>query len=62
MEKEKLTVKSALKYLKAGYHLYSIISQKEERFLYQNNLILIVSEQKSLKLNEYDFLSLYPRF
>ncbi|MCR4698107.1 MAG: hypothetical protein K5762_01945 [Bacilli bacterium] len=59
MENLKLNVNQALKYLKASYHLYSIINKKEEDFFYLDDSILVKSELKSFKIKEYDFLSLY---
>ncbi len=59
MEIEKLTVDKAIRFLKAGYHLYTLNKDREERFYYLDNVIVIKSELKTLKINEYDFLSLY---
>ena len=59
MENIKLNVNQALRYLKASYHLYTIIDKKEEDFFYLDETIFVKSELKSFKIKEYDFLSLY---
>mgnify|MGYP006903497510 CR=1 FL=1 len=59
MENEKCNVRDALKYLKAGYHLYSVKGKKKEDYVYLNGKIFLSDENKSVQLGEYDFLSLY---
>lgn len=60
MENSKIDIQKALKYLKAGYSLYSFNSKNiKEEYRLKDNIIFISSENKSLKINEYDFLSLY---
>ncbi len=61
MENQKLKAVDALRYLKAGYTLYIISNRKKELFLYRDSLIMINGENKTLKINEYDFLSLYDQ-
>lgn len=59
MEKQKLNVSEALRYLKTGYPLFILSEGKKERFLYKENHVLLLGENKSIKMNEYDFLALY---
>lgn len=59
MNRDKLNIKEAIKYLKASYQLYAIIDKKEERFLFLNNSFIIKNDQKNIKLNEYEFSNLY---
>ncbi len=59
MEKQKLNVSEALRYLKAGYQLFIFSNNKKELFLYKENTVFLLGENKSIKMNEYDFLSLY---
>ena len=61
MENQKLNADSALRHLKAGYSIYCIIDKKKETFIYKKSLVIVLSENKSLKINEYDFLSLYNK-
>lgn len=59
MENETLKIDTAVRYLKAGYHLYSIIDRREERFLLKNGRILISSVNKTVSIDTYAFKSLY---
>lgn len=59
MKNEKLNSREALRYLKAGYHLYTYKENKKEDFFFREEKIFLSDENKSLKINQYDFLSLY---
>jgi hypothetical protein len=59
MENTKISVAAALRRLKAGYSVYAFIDRRREDFQFQNGNILILSSNKSIRLNEYDFLELY---
>lgn len=59
MEIETLKIDTAIQYLKAGYHLYSIIDRKEERFFLKNGRILISSANKTISIDCYAFKNLY---
>lgn len=58
METDQINTVTALRYLKAGYHL-ALVSKNRENFYFKDNQILIKDENKSLLIKEYDFLSLY---
>ena len=59
MEKQKLNVSESLRYLKAGYQLFILSNGNKESLLYKDETILLFGGHKSIKMNEYDFLSLY---
>lgn len=56
---EKIQIDKALKLLKAGYNLYTINNHIREEFSIKDSYIIIKSENKSIKINSYDFLSIY---
>ena len=59
MKLEKLTQKEALKYLKAGYHLYALLQGRKVLFLRLQDKILSKTEESSITLDEQMFVSLY---
>ena len=59
MKLEKLTQKEALKYLKAGYHLYALPQGRKVLFLRLQDKILSKTEESSITLDEQMFASLY---
>lgn len=59
MENQNLKTNDALRYLKANYHLFAFIDSKKEAFFMKNHIIFVTGENKTLKIDEYDFLSLY---
>ena len=56
---DKISIYSALSFLKSGHKLYSIIDEKKFIFKYLNNIIYVNSNNLYIKLNEYKFLELY---
>lgn len=59
MNKLRFDIKTAVKYLKAGYQLKSIINKETDFFCYRDKTIYIISEKKSIQLNEFSFMELY---
>lgn len=55
----KINTEKALSYLKAGYHLYSIVDKKEVHFVFRDNMVLVFGENNFQSLNEYSFKELY---
>ena len=56
---DKISIYSALSFLKSGYKLYSIIDETKFIFKYLNNIIYVNSNNLYIKMNEYKFLELY---
>lgn len=55
----KINIDKALSYLKAGYHLYSIVDKKEVHFVYKKDMVLVFGENNFQSLNEFSFKELY---
>lgn len=49
----------ALRYLKAGYHLTSVIESKIVHFVFREDLVFVLDGESFLKMNEYVFRDLY---
>jgi hypothetical protein len=56
---KKFEIGTAIKYLKGGMMLNSIVSGEELLFRYTNNKVFISGENKNIIISEYEFLSLY---
>ncbi len=59
VQNDKINLDQAISYLKAGYHLVSIIGKREIRFFYREDKILVFGEEHFLSLNEYSFKEIY---
>ncbi len=59
VQNDKINQDKAMSYLKAGYHLVSIIGKREVRFSYSQGKILVFGEEHFLSLNEYSFKEIY---
>ncbi len=59
IQNDKINQRQALSYLKAGYHLRSIIDKREVHFSYSQEKILVFGEEHFLTLNEYSFQEIY---
>lgn len=58
---EKISCQLALSLLKSGYKLYSIIDNIKYYFIYSNSYIIITSDNISLSIDEYKFISIYSK-
>lgn len=56
---DKIKIEKALKLLKAGYTLITTNNHMIEEFYLSNSSIIIKNENKTIKLNIYDFSSIY---
>ena len=62
MDKEKITIKNAIKYLKQGFILNSIIDKRLYYFKYNKNYVLVKNDKSEFYLSEYDFIELYKEY
>lgn len=59
MEKTLYSAENALRLLKAGLRLRSVIDKREIFFEYKDGLVFVYGENEGLSINEYRFLELY---